>query len=219
MRCCLTTLVIIVVVVAVVAGGGFLYLKGPEMRAVATYLPSVSWEGIRDNIPFLRPTHGAPLPLSPEQQSHRDTLLAAEKRSRPSGEREAAVLKQLQATGLPVTGVWIVETAKGEPNMTIGLDYERMGSGSDPGRALAEGVRAFASAVQAKSVDFSGMTYVTMAVRDDAGRVVVAMTGTTPDIEAFRSGKITQKQFLAKTAAQIQSKEAAVDLVWKLVQQ
>jgi hypothetical protein len=99
----------------------------------------------------------------------------------------------------------------------LGLDYERMTSGSDPGQMLAEGVQSFVRAVETRSVDLSGMAYVTMAVRDDAGRVLFAVTGATPDIEAFRAGKLTRKQFIAKTAAQIQSREAALDFVAKVV--
>src|SRR3990170_3564478 len=218
MRCCLTSLVVLLVVIGIIAAGGFLYLKAPEMRPLATYLPSFSWEQVSEAVPFLHPAYESLPPLSQEQQLDQDTLLAERQKPRQTLlQREEQALKQVQATGLPVGDVHVLETALGEPILTVGLDYERMTSGSDPGQILAEGVQSFVRAVEAKSFDLTGMSYLTMAVRDDGGRVLFAVTAATPDIEAFRTGKITRRQFIAKTAAQFQSREAGLDFIGQVV--
>ena len=218
MRCCLTSLVVLLVVIGIIAAGGFLYLKSPEMRPLITYLPSFSWEQVSEGVPFLHPAYESLPPLSQEQQQDQDTLLAERDKPRQAmREREQQALKQVQATGLPVGEVHVLETALGEPILTVGLDYERMTSGSDPGQMLGEGVQSFVCAVEAKSFDLTGMSYLTMAVRDDGGRVLFAVTAATPDIEAFRTGKITRRQFIAKTAAQFQSREAGLDFIGQVV--
>ncbi len=214
---CLRFLIVFVAFIGLLVLGGVYYLKAPEMPPISSYIPSVSLDEIRDSIPFARPNYTPPPPLSPQAKAELGKVVASVAAPfQTTTQREEQAARQLQSTGLPVSGVYLVESVKGEPILSVSLDYDNLVGGPDPGASLALGVQSLTKIVETRSLDLSGIGYLTLVTRDGEGRVLLAITASAGDIEGFRSGRTTRQQFIRATAAQIQSRTAIVDLLGAL---
>ncbi|MDO8689972.1 MAG: hypothetical protein Q7R39_08180 [Dehalococcoidia bacterium] len=211
---CLKFLVVFVAFIGLLVLGGTFYLKAPEMSPILTSIPAVSLDEIRDSLPFAHPDYRLLPPLSPQAQAELGKVLASVGSPfQTTTQREDQATRQIQSAGLPVSGVYLVESVKGEPILCVSLDYDRLVEATAPGAALAQGVQSLAGIVEAKSLDFSGIGYITVVTRDKEGRVLQAITASGRDIESFRNGQITRQYLIRATAAQIQSRTAVLDLL------
>ncbi len=181
------------------------YAAAPDLPSLSRFVPRL--EDLAARLPFVGSSPSPAPPLTPEQQRELENLqepleAAWEAQSR----REAQTLTQLQAAGLPVTGAYIVETGDGAPALLLGVSYAELRRGSASGAGLTEGVQALVRVAEVRALDLSGLTYVTVAVRDSQDRTLFGVTGATADVERLRAGQISRRDFIRATAARAESR-------------
>ena len=223
MRGCLTVLGVLVVLVGLVGAGGCYYLIAPDRRPPKVALPS--WEEVQLAVPLLGPPDN-PMPepspelerLREQSEREREQLEARFQLVPDQRAREAQLRSQLQATGLPITGAFILENGSGEPTLAVSVDYERMTGGLSAGAGLEEAALALVQLAESGDLDLSGLEMVTVAVRDREERVLFGMTADVADVQRLRAGEIDRSAFVASTAARFESRAGVVDAVRRLVQ-
>lgn len=203
-------------VVVVIFGGGFLWLRWPDlppnpMMALTNKVSSV----------FSKET---PLPpLDPATQKLVDAAVAKQVPPTPAPkpgsieEKEAQIQSQLKATGLPITGAFILESEKGQPVLAVGLSYERIAGSVSPSAGLSEGLSGLQRIIDTKTLSLAGLHDVTVFIEDAEGRVLFGMSAPVTAIEQYRAGKITQRDLIGSVGFQAESRMGVLDALRKVV--
>lgn len=124
----------------------------------------------------------------------------------PDRVRAQTALGQMQAAGVKVSSVGIVELESGQKVMVVGVDAFTLG-GPDLNAAL----NALVKLGQSNTVDLSGVQAISVAIHDRDGRPLFAMSSSTDEISAFRSGKATRREFIRGMALRTESKIGVIN--------
>ncbi len=195
---------------AACVGGAAYYVLAPDLPPLRVSLLSLG-----DKFPFLGPEDYPLASFGPELQQRLDELAPA---ADPLEEREESLGTQLQSTGLPITGVFILETDASVPVLAVGVDYDKLAAGLSLGGGLGEAVQALVDLVQAEELDLSGLEYMTVIIRDSQGRSLFGVTANVADIERLRNGEITRREFIRSTAARAESRAGILNTIREAVQ-
>ncbi len=121
----------------------------------------------------------------------------------------------LVSSGLPVTGIYFEPTTQEKQVLLIALDFAKLEVGSKPGSFITSAVQSLVKIAGIKTLDLSGITYVTVVLKDSKGRIIIKAGAQSSDIDAFRTGKIAQKEFIKRSVAQVEDRFAAFDAMKK----
>ena len=211
--CALKILALLILLPTACTGAIVAYVAAPDLPPLGSFVPDL--EALADHVPFFGPSTSPAPPRTPEEQQELEELRERlEAPRREKSRREEETLAQLQAAGLPVTGAFIVETGGGEPALLLGVSYAQMQRGSISSAGLEEGVQALLRVAETRTVDLTGLTYVTVAVRDSQGRTLFGVTGATADVERLRAGQISRGDFVRATAARAESRLGGAEALW-----
>ena len=180
------------------------------MRPIGSYFSWVpSWFEIKESVPFLHAKYVAPPPLSPQVvQLIKQDNTRFEAEIKKTETREDQIFNQLKSAGVSVSGVYIAESKSGEQVLAIAVPLGGFLFSSD--NFISSAAQSLIKVADTKTIDFSGLSYVNVFIRDDEGRIVFGVTAKTGDIQNYRTGKITLDQFFATTAAKVESRAGAL---------
>ena len=114
----------------------------------------------------------------------------------------------MTSSGLPVSSVF-TQLDDGGQVLVIVLDYSKLSVGSSDGAFITAAVQSLVKIAGIKTLDLSGITYVTVGLKDKNGKVFIEAGVKAADVDAFRTGKMTQTQLIKKTAAKVIDRFAA----------
>lgn len=117
----------------------------------------------------------------------------------------------LKAAGLPVLNTFFEPTDAGEKVLVVVLDFDKLPLENAPGAFITAAVQSLVNIASIKTLDISGISYVTVALQDSKERIIIEAGARASDIDALRNGKMTQTQFISKVAAQVVDRFAAWD--------
>lgn len=174
---------------------------------ITVWLPSVNW--------------GQPVKPLSEQDSQKvkdlSTQLAPPVDT--SYQKSTQARAQLQPSGLPVQAVYIETADGGKKVLLIVVDYKQVSSSLSlalsPGAFITVGIQSLIKVAGVKGLDLSGISYITVALRDDKGRIIFSSCAAATDADAFRKGQITQAQFIKKITFKVEDRFAAWDAMTK----
>jgi hypothetical protein len=115
----------------------------------------------------------------------------------------------LISSGLPIVFVFIQQIDTGNQVLAIVLDYSKLSVGSSDGAFIIAVVQSLVKIAGIKTLDLSVITYVTIALQDSKGNIFFEATAKAADVDTFRSGKLTQTQFIKKVAVKVVDRFAA----------
>jgi hypothetical protein len=192
--------------------GGYFFYKAPDMQPIGTYFNWVpNWEDIKEKVPFLHRDYQKPPPLVDSvNQTLEQSRAQINAFQQVTLNKENLFLTQLKAAGIPVSGVHLVDSEKGEPVLL--LDFTLQGIS---GNFMTSMVNSLLKVAENKDLKFAGLRYLTLGLRDSQDRVLFEVTARTADIDRFRSGQMTQKELLSASAAKIVSRRGVSDALAK----
>lgn len=151
-------------------------------------------------------------PLSPEARQEFESLIA---KSTPpadtSFQRATLAGSQLKAAGITTQAVYIGDAAGGKKTLVVVIDYSKSLLSSSPGAFITAAVDALIKVAGVKSLDLSGLSYITVALRDSKDRIIMEAGAPAGDADAFRKGQVTQSQFGRKIIIQVMDRFAAFE--------
>jgi hypothetical protein len=197
---------IILGVVIILGIGGFFCYKSPDMQPIGSYFSWMpAWDDIKEKVPFLHPNYQKPPALSPQvSQTLDQSRTKITSYQQITANKENQFLTQLKAAGIPVNSVYLLDTNKGEPVLLLDFTLEGIS-----GNFMTSMVRSLTALADNKNLNFAGLNYVTLGLRDSQDRIIFEVTARTTDIDRYRSGKITQKDLLSASAAKVVSRSGA----------
>jgi hypothetical protein len=167
----------------------------------AVYLPSVNWgQSVQ--------------PLSQQDMQKAQSILA---QSAPpvdtSFQRATQALTQLQSSGLPIHAVYIEAASGGKKVLEVVVDYKQLPSSPSlalsPGAFITLGIQSLIKVAGVKTLDLTGIAYITVALRDDEDRIIFTSCAMATDADAFRKGQLTQAKFVGRTSFKVENRLAA----------
>jgi hypothetical protein len=177
-------LIVIVVVAVIIIGGNF--LGGVPGNAMPLFTPE-ELASLEAKYPLIDPQ------LALEQQ------------------REDKAKSVLQTSGLPVLAAFIEPTDAGKKVLVVVLDFNKLALEKSPGAFITAAVQSLVKVAGVKTLDISGISYVTVALQDSKERIIIEAGVQATDIDAFRTSKINQSQFIKRTIVKIEDRFAAWD--------
>lgn len=157
----------------------------------------------------LAPVSGDPLPQVsvPEPQ----TPVVPD----PGAARAAAVVREATAAGIPVTAAYILMAPDGQETLVVAVPYAQLASALNDPTGLGGGIDVFTRLAGLKSMDLTGLGYLTTTLEHDDGRPIIAISAPTAAIESFRSGTGTRTDLIRAVAFKGQSRAGLVDAIRK----
>jgi len=153
---------------------------------------------------------GSALEPLPAETQLRAAVAQSAAAADPERAQARAMQQQLQATGLPVTVVSRTTTPAGKPALVVGMDAGKLLTGLQTDGGLASSVNAVVRLVKSNALNVATVDHVIVAIHDAQGRVLFSVASPSSAITQFRDGKITQKDFLRKTAVEAQSRAGLI---------
>lgn len=157
----------------------------------------------------LAPVSGDPLPVVSVPEPA--LPIAAD----PGAERAAAVVREATAIGLPVTAAYILMAPDGRETLVVAMSYGRLASALNDPTGLGSGIDAYVRLAGLKSMDLTGLGYLTTTLEDDEGRPIIAISAPTAAIESFRSGSGTRTELIRAVAFKGESRAGLIDAIRK----
>ena len=115
----------------------------------------------------------------------------------------------LISSGLPVAFMFIEQIDKSNQILMVVLNYDKLSVGSSEGAFITAAVQSLVKVAGVKTLDLSGITYVTSALQDSKGNVFFEAAAKAADVDSFRTGKLTQTQLIKRIAAKVTDRFAA----------
>jgi len=121
------------------------------------------------------------------------------------------VKSTLISAGLPVTGVYIEPIKDGKKVLLVVVSFDKLNVGSKPGSFIVSSLQSLVKIAMIKTINLSGIDFVTAAIKDSNGRIIVQSGASSSNVDAFRNGKISQSTFIQQTVTQVEDRFAAFD--------
>jgi hypothetical protein len=155
-------------------------------------------------------------PLSKEAQEEIYNILKKSEPTRDTSSQKATQVRSLlQAAGVTAQGVYIEDVGEGKKTLLVVIDYSKLPINSSPGGFITTAVQALIKVAAVKSLDLSGLSYITVALRDSKARIIVEAGVPAGDADAFRKGQIKQSQFVKKIAIKVMDRFAGFEAMGK----
>ncbi len=171
-------------------------------------------------ITITRPSSGssqgssAPEKTSP-QSSMASGLTDIKAQIEADKQKENQYLSVIKASGLPVISVYLIDVSYKDKALVVVMNYEKMIGAISPGYFVAAGIKALSQIALLKTLDLTGITYVTVTLNDAKERTISEAGVRAADMLSYRSAKITQQQFIKLTASKVEDRFAAFDAMTK----
>lgn len=133
----------------------------------------------------------------------------------PGAARAAAVVREATAAGIPVTAAYILMAPDGQETLVVAMSYGRLASALNDPTGLGSGIDAFTRLAGLKTMDLTGLGYLTTTLEDDQGRPIIAISAPTAAVESFRSGSGTRTELIRAVAFKGESRAGLVDAIRK----
>lgn len=133
----------------------------------------------------------------------------------PGAARAAAVVREATAIGIPVTAAYILMAPDGQETLVVAMSYGRLASALNDPTGLGSGIDAFTRLAGLKTMDLTGLGYLTTTLEDDEGRPIIAISAPTAAVESFRSGSGTRTELIRAVAFKGESRAGLIDALRK----
>jgi len=95
------------------------------------------------------------------------------------------------------------------------MPYGQLASALNDPTGLGSGIDVFTRLAGLKTIDLSGLGYLTTTLEDDEGRPIIAISAPTAAIETFRSGSGSRTELIRAVAFKGESRAGLVDAIRK----
>ena len=205
---CLTVLLVLLVLFFGATAAAAWYVIAPDLPPGGPLALLPDTEELRYRLPIVG--GGSALEPLPAETQLRAAVARSAAAADPQRAQDRVVQQQLAATGLPVTVVSRTMTPSGKPALVVGMDAAKLMTGLQTDGGLASSVNAVVRLVKSNALNVTSVDHVIVAIHDAQGRVLFSMASPSSAITQFRDGKITQKDFLKRTAVEPQSRAGLI---------
>ena len=99
------------------------------------------------------------------------------------------------------------------------IDFDKLTLDKSPGAFITAAVNALVKVAGVKTLDLTSIGYIAIALKDSKGRIIIQAGAIATDIDAFRTGKLSQSLFIKRAAIKIEDRFAAWDAKNKAIKQ
>ncbi|MBI4188253.1 MAG: hypothetical protein HY529_03495 [Chloroflexi bacterium] len=154
--------------------------------------------------------------LSPQElQAIKNDLKDFMPQPSPMEQKATNIATQLRTAGIPVSGVYVLETDSGKPVLGVGLDFDELLKRFGTEQSLNQVLASLQTFARNKSIDLSGMHDLDIVLHDSQDRVLLSISAPAATIQQFRNGQITEEAMLASIGARGFSRAGILDAARK----